>query len=173
MARQPLPGLPSRRSRADVSKRERRLERETGIEPATNSLEGCDSTTELLPPVSIADCASNPQSLRIPRSALSPRSALGPRSAFSPPSAASPPSAIGHPQSAIGNPPSAIAHPQSAVRNRQSIRNPPSAIRNQSAIRGPQSAPKWWRGKDSNLRSPKATDLQSAAFDRFATSPFS
>ena len=27
----------------------RRLERETGIEPATNSLEGCDSTTELLP----------------------------------------------------------------------------------------------------------------------------
>ena len=30
--------------------RERRMERETGIEPATNSLEGCDSTTELLPP---------------------------------------------------------------------------------------------------------------------------
>ena len=28
----------------------RRMERETGIEPATNSLEGCDSTTELLPP---------------------------------------------------------------------------------------------------------------------------
>ncbi len=25
------------------------MERETGIEPATNSLEGCDSTTELLP----------------------------------------------------------------------------------------------------------------------------
>src|SRR5208282_441270 len=30
------------------------LERETGIEPATNSLEGCDSTTELLPPDSLA-----------------------------------------------------------------------------------------------------------------------
>ncbi len=27
-----------------------RMERETGIEPATNSLEGCDSTIELLPP---------------------------------------------------------------------------------------------------------------------------
>jgi hypothetical protein len=27
------------------------LERETGIEPATNSLEGCDSTIELLPPL--------------------------------------------------------------------------------------------------------------------------
>ena len=26
------------------------MERETGFEPATNSLEGCDSTTELLPP---------------------------------------------------------------------------------------------------------------------------
>jgi len=30
------------------------LERETGIEPATNSLEGCDSTIELLPPVKIS-----------------------------------------------------------------------------------------------------------------------
>ena len=30
------------------------LERETGIEPATNSLEGCDSTTELLPPSRLA-----------------------------------------------------------------------------------------------------------------------
>ncbi len=27
----------------------RQMERETGIEPATNSLEGCDSTIELLP----------------------------------------------------------------------------------------------------------------------------
>src|SRR5262245_1527914 len=30
--------------------RHSKMERETGIEPATNSLEGCDSTTELLPP---------------------------------------------------------------------------------------------------------------------------
>ena len=29
--------------------RQENMERETGIEPATNSLEGCDSTTELLP----------------------------------------------------------------------------------------------------------------------------
>ena len=29
--------------------KERRMERETGFEPATNSLEGCDSTPELLP----------------------------------------------------------------------------------------------------------------------------
>ena len=31
------------------------MERETGIEPATNSLEGCDSTTELLPPCNMRD----------------------------------------------------------------------------------------------------------------------
>jgi hypothetical protein len=37
-----LPMCPDRTSRE--------MERETGIEPATNSLEGCDSTTELLPP---------------------------------------------------------------------------------------------------------------------------
>ena len=43
-------GLPGRSSRFGIDSRERRLERETGIEPATNSLEGCDSTTELLPP---------------------------------------------------------------------------------------------------------------------------
>ena len=33
------------------------MERETGIEPATNSLEGCDSTTELLPPPRLARLA--------------------------------------------------------------------------------------------------------------------
>ena len=42
-------GLPPSR-RSLVVRFERRMERETGIEPATNSLEGCDSTTELLPP---------------------------------------------------------------------------------------------------------------------------
>jgi hypothetical protein len=31
------------------------MERETGIEPATNSLEGCDSTIELLPPLNFRD----------------------------------------------------------------------------------------------------------------------
>ena len=36
------------------------MERETGIEPATNSLEGCDSTTELLPPFRSATSAGIP-----------------------------------------------------------------------------------------------------------------
>ena len=39
------------------------LERETGIEPATNSLEGCDSTTELLPPFPTLLTGVNPLSL--------------------------------------------------------------------------------------------------------------
>jgi hypothetical protein len=40
--------------------RERRVERETGIEPATNSLGSCDSTTELLPPTRLASAALSP-----------------------------------------------------------------------------------------------------------------
>jgi hypothetical protein len=35
------------------------MEREAGIEPATNSLEGCDSTTELLPLKTSAAKAAN------------------------------------------------------------------------------------------------------------------
>jgi hypothetical protein len=50
--RAPITWLANRSSRS-----ERRLERETGIEPATNSLEGCDSTTELLPPSRLARSA--------------------------------------------------------------------------------------------------------------------
>src|SRR5689334_13195182 len=45
----PIPsGLPD--EAVSGANKGRSLERETGIEPATNSLEGCDSTTELLPP---------------------------------------------------------------------------------------------------------------------------
>ena len=66
------------------------LERETGLEPATNSLEGCDSTTELLPPsrlavmktggegrirTSEATWATDLQSVAFDRSATSPTSA--------------------------------------------------------------------------------------------------
>ena len=41
------------------SKRKRKdVERETGFEPATNSLEGCDSTPELLPLGVTADLVS-------------------------------------------------------------------------------------------------------------------
>ena len=39
------------------------MERETGIEPATNSLEGCDSTTELLPPAFDLEAEKLPRGL--------------------------------------------------------------------------------------------------------------
>jgi hypothetical protein len=50
------------------------LERETGIEPATNSLEGCDSTTELLPPTRLAHFADSPLRRGKPAGAFQPRS---------------------------------------------------------------------------------------------------
>jgi hypothetical protein len=47
---QPSPGLPTV-AHARLGKRERRLERETGFEPATSTLARSHSTTELFPPV--------------------------------------------------------------------------------------------------------------------------
>jgi hypothetical protein len=47
------------------------LERETGIEPATNSLEGCDSTTELLPPVTLVRAKAPTCRCSRPRSKIS------------------------------------------------------------------------------------------------------
>ena len=70
-----LPAATACRERSR-ERRARRLERETGIEPATNSLEGCDSTTELLPP-------SFARSLRSPLRRASPLVAYSPRSARS------------------------------------------------------------------------------------------
>ena len=61
------------------------MERETGIEPATNSLEGCDSTTELLPRgiggggrirTSVGRCPADLQSAAIVHSATPPGLAL-------------------------------------------------------------------------------------------------
>jgi hypothetical protein len=52
--------------------RERRMERETGIEPATNSLEGCDSTTELLPPTRLGRFASLTATAGTPAASLQP-----------------------------------------------------------------------------------------------------
>ena len=46
----PIAALASPYNYSSLVTRHCLLERETGIEPATNSLEGCDSTTELLPP---------------------------------------------------------------------------------------------------------------------------
>ena len=65
------------------SRRERSLERETGIEPATNSLEGCDSTTELLPPslplASLATSAGRPAVMCLADAASLSSQLQGPR----------------------------------------------------------------------------------------------
>ena len=59
---------------------ERSLERETGIEPATNSLEGCDSTTELLPPFdSLRSLRASLRALTSPSTQLQRRCALAQR----------------------------------------------------------------------------------------------
>jgi hypothetical protein len=52
----------------------RGMERETGIEPATNSLEGCDSTTELLPPSRLARPLCSPLRRASPLTATSIKS---------------------------------------------------------------------------------------------------
>ena len=105
----------------------RRMERETGIEPATNSLEGCDSTTELLPP-------SRPLSNR-----LRTRSTLPSLHATAP-----------------CLPAALTVHPAFCV----------------TCDTGqPTRAKVGGEGRTRTFEAARATDLQSAAFDRFATSP--
>ena len=110
--------------------RERRLERETGIEPATNSLEGCDSTTELLPP-----SRSRRVSPRVAAPAGKAR-----RPSFQPARSAS--------------------NPRAAALRWLASRSPPAA---RAKVGG--------EGRIRTSEAARATDLQSAAFDRFATSP--
>src|SRR6059058_6090322 len=98
------------------------MERETGIEPATNSLEGCDSTTELLPPTRLT-CS------------LSPR-------------------ADGQPAALCS-----LAGSPSRLASRRSL--------------APVRAKNGGEGRTRTFEAARATDLQSAAFDRFATSPAS
>src|SRR5688500_11348657 len=56
---QPSRGLPTE-AHARVGKRERRLERETGFEPATSTLARSHSTTELFPPTEPRGSATLP-----------------------------------------------------------------------------------------------------------------
>src|SRR5262249_18093009 len=109
------------------------LERETGIEPATNSLEGCDSTTELLPP---SECQVGSKKRQVPAchalSTLSAHSLL--------------PTLTSH-----------LAFPtQHLVPASRSSH--PCAVRLRASRYGghPPQLPSrggWWRGEDSNLRS--------------------
>ena len=119
------------------------MERETGFEPATNSLEGCDSTTELLPPSlsarSLTTSAGSPaRSCHAPRSgnAVAYRLFLLPLSL----------SRFGQPFS--------IAYFPTGL---------PAAAASAAEAGG--------EGRIRTSEAARATDLQSAAFDRFATSP--
>ena len=112
----------------------RSLERETGIEPATNSLEGCDSTTELLPPSRLARFAS-----------------LG----------------------ATAGKPAVLFIPFSRSLRRRASRRLPFHFPpqySQSAL-SPSHAKVGGEGRTRTFEGAGPTDLQSAAFDRFATSP--
>ena len=140
----------------------RRLERETGIEPATNSLEGCDSTTELLPPT---------RSLTV--RCLARRRASSTFALFSSPSRAS-----------ADRPPTLI---QLLVQIRQiptaetslqpSLPLDPRegwlATRSSRHVFARPRAKGGGEGRTRTFEAARATDLQSAAFDRFATSPAS
>jgi hypothetical protein len=121
------------------SRSERRLERETGIEPATNSLEGCDSTTELLPPI--------------------------PRASF--------PNPTSKPQFPISTPQSMSTFAlRASADNLRLVTG--SLTSGGFANRSPLDATRakvGGEGRTRTFEATRATDLQSAAFDRFATSP--
>jgi hypothetical protein len=127
------------------------MERETGIEPATNSLEGCDSTTELLPPTRLALFASSPLRRGKPAAFFAALTAL-----LSP---------------WARQPSRALFRHRGAKRRlppNQQCHQPSQAAAPTFTRRRKEG---WWGGEGSNLRSPKAAGLQPAAIDRSATSP--
>ena len=128
------------------------MERETGIEPATNSLEGCDSTTELLPP-----SCSPLRSLALRRGKLrrrAPHVLPARASAFQARS----------PRSRFASVPRCCPA-RLACRAEARVRG---AAQSKRAI---SRAKAGGEGRIRTSEAARATDLQSAAFDRSATSP--
>ena len=140
---------------------ERRLERETGIEPATNSLEGCDSTTELLPPSRptrrSGASARKPAVLfrRIRSQPPAPRSSR--RHAALRPAEARVSSLL------ATQPPTVPRSPAGLVHARVACQPKLAALCARAKVGG--------EGRTRTFEATRATDLQSAAFDRSATSP--
>jgi hypothetical protein len=150
---------PASRSRLSISGR-RRMERETGIEPATNSLEGCDSTTELLPP-SFTHFAPNfgeasPAFRSLASLRTSAASLLASFSATARQAASSPWS------STLGGVFSNSCRCLATSSARPALRSSLTLLR-RAKVGG--------EGRTRTFEAARATDLQSAAFDRFATSP--
>src|SRR5579862_4424549 len=154
---------------------ERRLERETGIEPATNSLEGCDSTTELLPPSLtrvLAPLDGGQAAFALARFPSSPGG--GPIRAARP-SLRGP----GRPLTPSTDPARRAQHSTEPPLHARSacLRTAPPCTRacrrlaNRSSLRRCQRAKVGGEGRTRTFEATRATDLQSAAFDRSATSP--
>ena len=122
----------------------RSLERETGIEPATNSLEGCDSTTELLPPALIARSARN-------FGGASPLFSVSPLRS----------------QLRRASPRPTLLRSQPAAASRATGSTFLLACQPKLATRAKVGG----EGRIRTFEAAGATDLQSVAFDRFATSP--
>ncbi len=132
------------------------MERETGIEPATNSLEGCDSTTELLPPTRPAR----------PAAALPHRPIRPPKNPVVPnkPSAQSRAA-----RRTLKSTASCAQRQKDAVRGGPSPPISYSPRANPFRARGPKEIGGEGRVRTSVAR--WAADLQSAAIDHSATSP--
>ena len=114
---------------------ERRMERETGIEPATNSLEGCDSTTELLPPSRLGTLITRRFGVQARHCLLFARRLAA-----------------------------------SDAQNARHFPDPSLALCPEARGRS-MRAKGYGEGRTRTFEATRATDLQSAAFDRFATSP--
>ncbi len=134
------------------SRSEHRLERETGIEPATNSLEGCDSTTELLPPSRLASSLPRRFGGQARLVALTtPRHF----SRFHVRARAPVDKSTGKP--AVSFAVHCSLEPARWLANRSSLDVTRAEVGGE--------------GRTRTFEATGATDLQSAAFDRFATSP--
>jgi hypothetical protein len=125
------------------------LERETGIEPATNSLEGCDSTTELLPPLNPPSALQQPP---LTRHWGASRHSGGPTTS---------------PQTRPKQP---VLPPESSAGVKSSTRAHPTERKRRAQLLNDSQQNQWCTGEDSNLRSSQgAADLQSAAINHSAT----
>jgi hypothetical protein len=155
------------------------MERETGIEPATNSLEGCDSTTELLPPSPIARFARGfgaaSSAFVVHPGGFAPADPL--TRSLAPSTWLRAPRAFrrgaGTPRSPLRSRGAVASLRRSAIRCRaRSAMFPLNASETRPATSEPPCGESsGGEGRIRTFEAARATDLQSAAFDRFATSP--
>ena len=161
------------------------VERETGFEPATPSLEGWRSTAELFPPFTCADTATTAAAPRT--SGPARRTARTATAAHVPTRPRGSAAARAHPHLAqathVPTRPrgsaTARAHPHLAQATHVPTRPRGSATARptRTSPRPPTSRPglaaplQWWGGEDLNPRRRTPADLQSAPFGHLGTSP--